>query len=318
MHFFLFFISFSTIFANPVPVSLSNGEPSSNGFDNPTTIDLGNPETPLTSQDSVVYTGNEDRTLSTAINQGNTPIAFNNQDSEPSSPLALVGINNPGDQSNSPQEQSGTGSQDSQPETPSDQSKTGSLESDKTGQESSNTNQIDTPNLDVSAGSQDLVALTDLGNLNNNQATDAEGCIPASASDSNKLKSRENLKPCVGQLAQFPIPLEVIPEMLNPLIKMPGVPAVGAPGTETPQSIPRKSPKYTPPTTPWPHPDSPIRTPVDENTCGAGWLTLCCSGIMKWARPNGVTNVFSAMYPNLAPKAEYDIDACIDCMFPSS
>lgn len=301
---FLFFVGFSAIVANPVPVSLSNGEPSSDVIDTATTNELGKSEPPLSSQDSVAYAGNEDGTQGNTINQGNTLIAPENQGSEPSSTSAPIGVGDEGDQSNSPQVQSVTSN----------------LNSDTRGQESSNTARNDIVNPDDPAGSQDLVALANQNVLDNNEASEGKGCVPAGDSESKIFKSREKSEPCDGQIAQITFPIEIVPQFLRPFIEIPKIPAIGDPGTRIPTESPQKKP-YPKPTTPWPRPDSPIRTPVDQNTCGPadqGWLTMCCQGILKWAAPNGVSNVFSSIYPNLAITARNDVDACIDCTIPSS
>lgn len=303
MHLFLFFVGFSTIVANPVPVSLSNGEPSSDVIDTATTNDLGKSEPPLSSQESVAYAGNEDGTIDNTIDQGNALIAPENQGSELGSTLAHIGVGDEGDRSNSQQEQSVTSN----------------IDSDTRGQESSNTAQIDIVNPDNPAGSQDLVALANQNVLNNNEASEGKGCVPAGASESKTLKSREKSAPCDGQIAQITFPIEILPQFLKPF-EVPQIPAIGAPGNREPTESPQKKP-YPKPTTPWPRPNSPIRTPVDQNTCGPaeeGWLTFCCQGILKWAAPNGVSNLFSSMYPNLAITARNDVDACINCTIPSS
>lgn len=284
-------------FANLIPVNLREREISSESTDAATGDDLG----------SFAYVENNDEGQISSTDWGGTTDGQLSQ-------LTGTETDNPDNQSIGLAKQGGMGNQDDPLDEFSDQPGTGGPDITEI-LKSSDSGKSQSVFTEKSGGFLSPVLLANQDSPPNTPGNDGENCNPGGASDVKNLDSRQKEGSCMGPLTQIPFPFEIPTEL--PLLRVPNVPAVGTPETESPQLHP-KSPPYKKPTKPWPRPDSPIRTPVTKDTCGPDRYTLCCQGIVKYVKPSGASNFFSGIYSNLAVQARYDVDACIDCMFPSA
>lgn len=131
-----------------------------------------------------------------------------------------------------------------------------------------------------------------------------------------EIKSRQNPTSCPNK-----IPIEAPIEPVLPAQDQSPLPFIRVPGETTSSTQKPKRKPYKKPRKPWPDRDSPIRTPVTEDTCGPAsdhFITVCCWGVIR-----GIPEPWLLLYPKTlaqSPTAISTLDGCIECtsFFPNN